>query len=78
MFRDVLKEARRRKGLTQEQVAREIGSSLATYLRWERGVGHPSFRYSQKLQEVFGSLLSDIEVLSTATSDKPSKKREAV
>ena len=48
-----LKELRTKKGLTQVEVARAVGVSLATYLLWERGVGRPNKENQVKLEEFF-------------------------
>ena len=47
-----LKEIRTEKGLTQADVARKVGVSLAGYLLWERGVGKPNEENMKKLKEV--------------------------
>ena len=41
-LRERVKELRRRKGWTQEDLAREIGVSLSTVQRWERQGGKPT------------------------------------
>ncbi|EKO3589740.1 helix-turn-helix transcriptional regulator [Vibrio metschnikovii] len=41
MIKDVLKNARLRKGLTQEQVAKEVKVAKQTYLKWENGETEP-------------------------------------
>lgn len=41
MIKDVLKSARKRKGLTQEQVAKEVKVAKQTYLKWENGDTEP-------------------------------------
>lgn len=47
-----LKELRKAKGLTQAEMAKLIGVSLAGYLLWERGVGEPNRKNYEKLKEV--------------------------
>lgn len=34
---EILREGRRREGLTQEQAARRVGRSIRTWQRWEAG-----------------------------------------
>lgn len=49
-----LKELRKAKGLTQAQVAKIVGVSLAGYLLWERGVGKPNRENYEELKKLFG------------------------
>lgn len=51
-----LKELRKEKGLTQAEMAKLIGVSLAGYLLWERGVGEPNRKNYEKLREVLNIL----------------------
>lgn len=48
-----LKELRKAKGLTQAEMAKLIGVSLAGYLLWERGVGKPNRENYEKLKNLF-------------------------
>lgn len=45
------------KGLTQEQLARNLGVTLNTVQRWESGKTRPSPLALDKLSEVFGDFL---------------------
>lgn len=47
-----LKEIRQEKGMTQVEVAKAVGVSLAAYLLWERGAGNPNADNMKKLKEV--------------------------
>ncbi|RLB89200.1 MAG: transcriptional regulator [Deltaproteobacteria bacterium] len=38
----LVKEVRRQLGISQEDLARELGVSFATVNRWENGKSHPS------------------------------------
>lgn len=49
-----LKALRKAKGLTQAQVAKIVGVSLAGYLLWERGVGKPNRENYEELKKLFG------------------------
>jgi len=51
-----IRQCRRLKDLTQEQLARSIGVSLNTVQRWESGKTQPSPLAMEKLQ----SLLEDV------------------
>ena len=50
-----LREARLKLGMTQADVARAVGVSLAGYLLWERGVGRPNEENLEKLMRVMGA-----------------------
>ncbi|WP_445947067.1 helix-turn-helix transcriptional regulator, partial [Shewanella sp.] len=41
MLKDVLKEARHRRGLKQEDVAKLVKVAKQTYLKWENGTTEP-------------------------------------
>ena len=41
-FREMVKEVRRQLGISQEDLARELGVSFATVNRWENGKVRPS------------------------------------
>ena len=47
-----LKQVREEKELTQVELAKKVGVSIATYLNWERGVGKPNDKNMEKLIEV--------------------------
>lgn len=49
------KELRKKKKMTQGQVAIEVGVSLSTYQWWERGHMNPSQENLKKLKEVLGA-----------------------
>lgn len=47
-----LKEARKKQGLTQVEVAIACGVGMNTYILWERGVSKPKAENLKKLQKV--------------------------
>jgi len=47
-----LKEIRLDRGMTQVQVARTVGVSLNTYVKWEQNVMKPNEENMKKLKEV--------------------------
>ena len=51
-------EQRMKKGLSQEQLAKRVGVSAATILRWERGYTQPPKKYSKAL---INALASNVE-----------------
>jgi putative transcriptional regulator len=52
-----IRQCRKLKGWTQEQLARNIGVSLNTVQRWESGKTHPSPLAMDKLQELLEDVL---------------------
>ncbi|MFC2005327.1 multiprotein-bridging factor 1 family protein [Chloroflexota bacterium] len=52
-----IKECRTRKGWSQENLARNIGVSVHTVLRWETGKTIPSPLAMEKLQKVLDDVL---------------------
>jgi transcriptional regulator with XRE-family HTH domain len=54
---DKIRQCRKLKGWTQEQLARTIGVSLNTVQRWESGKTHPSPLAMEKLQELLEDIL---------------------
>lgn len=48
-----LKELRKKKGMKQTDVARELGVSLAAYRLWELGAGEPNRKNYEKLKKLF-------------------------
>jgi hypothetical protein len=53
-FADWMSEVLRRKGLTQEQAARQLGVSVKTVSRWVGGETEPRFRDLRRIHEEFG------------------------
>jgi putative transcriptional regulator len=54
---DKIRQCRKLKGWTQEQLARNIGVSLNTVQRWESGKTRPSPLAMEKLQELLEDVL---------------------
>jgi len=52
-----IRQCRKLKGWTQEQLARNIGVSLNTVQRWEAGKTRPSPLAMEKLQELLEDVL---------------------
>lgn len=44
-----IKQARLKRGLTQEEVARDVGVTVRNYQRWERGLVTPYYRNLQAI-----------------------------
>lgn len=52
-FAEEIKTTRRRAFLSQEAFAKEIGSSIASINRWEKGKGKPSLSTMKNIKEFY-------------------------
>ncbi len=52
-FKDILKDLRKEKGLTQEQLAKEINFSLSIINKWENGKKLPNYNALRILADFF-------------------------
>lgn len=50
----MLKELRKKKGLSQEKLAQLIGVHWMTIIRWEKGEGSPRTHHFIKIREALG------------------------
>lgn len=66
-FSTRIKEERMKKGLSQPQLAEEIGLTKQTISLWERGVRRPDFETMEKLADYFGVSLGYL----IGTTDDP-------
>jgi transcriptional regulator with XRE-family HTH domain len=57
---DRLRTARRSAGLTQKQLADDLGVESVTVSRWERGVTTPSLPRLRRVAELTGTTTSDL------------------
>ena len=55
-----LRTARRSAGLTQKQLADELGVESITVSRWERGATSPSLPRLRRIAELTGTTVSDL------------------
>jgi DNA-binding transcriptional regulator YiaG len=62
-FKDKLKAVRAKLFLTQGQLAKEFGCTLATVSRWETGKKQPSFILEQKFKKFCADNNIDINEL---------------
>src|SRR5439155_25945253 len=58
----VLIRERKRRGLSQQEVANAVDTSLRNYQRWESGETFPQPYYWLKLQGFFGECLNEVTV----------------
>ena len=77
-FHEKLQELRKRKGLTQEELAAYLYVSRAAVSKWESGRGYPNIDSLKAIAKFFGvtvdDLLSSHEVLSIAEEDQKEKE----
>ena len=52
-MRKGFKNARKRKGMTQSEVASEMDVNIKTVMNWEQGVSNPDFKTAMRLSELF-------------------------
>ena len=73
-FHEKLQQLRKRKGLTQEELAAYLYVSRAAVSKWESGRGYPNIDSLKAIAKFFGvtvdELLSSHEVLSIAEEDQ--------
>lgn len=55
-----LPELRKKKNLTQEQLAEMLGVNRTTVTLWELGINKPKIEMIEKLIEIFGCSISDL------------------
>jgi transcriptional regulator with XRE-family HTH domain len=64
----LLRAARERRSLTQQELAECIGTTFVNISRWENGTTFPSPYYRQKLCEFFGKSLAQLGLVPPAPS----------
>jgi transcriptional regulator with XRE-family HTH domain len=78
-FNEKLQELRKQKGITQEELAKELYVSRAAVSKWESGRGYPNIDSLRAIANFYSvsvdELLSGDEVLTVAEED--SKERES-
>ncbi len=78
-FNEKLQELRKKKGLTQEELAEALYVSRTAISKWESGRGYPNIESLKAIAKYFSvtvdELLSTDEVLSLAEADGESKKK---
>lgn len=78
-FNEKLQELRKRKGLTQEELAEVLYVSRTAISKWESGRGFPNIESLKAISKYFSvsldELLSGEEILAIAESDHKQKER---
>lgn len=76
-FNEKLQELRKRKSLTQEQLAEQLYVSRTAISKWESGRGYPSIDSLREISKYFevslDDLLSNEEILKVAQEDHENK-----
>ena len=77
-FNEKLQELRKKKGLTQEDLAEALFVSRTAVSKWESGRGYPSIDSLKAIAKFFGvsidALLSGDEILTIAEADQRQKE----
>lgn len=55
-----LPELRKKKSLTQEQLAEMLGVNRTTVTLWERGINKPKIEMIEKLTEIFDCSINEL------------------
>ena len=78
-FNEKLQELRKRKGLTQEELAEKLYVSRTAISKWESGRGYPNIESLKAIAKFFSvtvdELLSTDEVLTIAEEDNKRKEK---
>ena len=78
-FQDKLKELRKNRGLTQEELAQALFVSRTAISKWESGKGYPNIDSLKAISKYFcvslDDLLSTDEIITIAEEDGKQKER---
>ena len=61
-----LQQARRMKGITQQELAKRLDVEQASVSNWERGKCAPFKKYHKKIAKILGCTTEDIDELKEA------------
>ena len=61
IYKDAIKELRKRMLVSQSELAEILGVSFATVNRWEQGLHQPTFAAKRKLKKLFDKNKIDLE-----------------
>lgn len=75
MLNEVIRTLRKRKGLTQEQLAERLGISVMTMRRWEWGERTPDADSIQKISQELGVSISELMGEENTASKKKAVKQ---
>ena len=71
MLNDVIKSLRKRRGLTQSELAEHLNLSQSTIASWENGSRRPDLDFLPKLAQFFGVTVDDLLGRDEETKEKP-------
>ena len=69
---ELLRNLRREKKLTQDEVAKQIGVSRTSYLKYEKGTHEPDYDTLERIADFFGLNIEDL--LGTSKNNNQPKK----
>ena len=79
-FHVKLQELRKRKGMTQEELAQQLYVSRTAISKWESGRGYPNIDSLKQIAKLFSvtidELLSSDELLSVAEADNKNREQQ--
>lgn len=61
-----LRQARRMKGITQQELAKRLPVDQTAVSNWERGINPPLKKYHKKIAKILGCTTEDIDELKEA------------
>jgi len=76
-MRETLIHERKNRGLTQAQVAKELGITRAYYGHIETGVRNPPLELAKKIADFFGKTIEDLFFNQKGNNSFPDEKQSA-
>ncbi len=74
-FGATISALRKEKGMTQLELARQMGVTDKAVSKWERNLSFPDVASLPKLAEVLGTSVDDLLAVKTATQEEPAGPR---
>ena len=81
MFKEKLKELRRKKGLSQQELADKLDISRQSVYKWEQGISYPEITKLPELAKLFDVTVDDLlndSIDLTVVKEEPIKKEQVV
>ena len=77
-FNEKLQELRKTKGLTQEELAKELYVSRTAISKWESGRGYPNIDSLKEISRYFGVTIDELICPDEIITAAENEKREAI
>lgn len=74
-FGATISDLRKERGLTQLELARQMGVTDKAVSKWERNLSFPDVASLPKLAEVLGTSVDELLEVKTATQEEPAGRR---